>query len=173
MRNSDTIKEFGRAGWTIHIEAWPDDEYRPGEWDEAWPRLTYVDARDYYAGEPGDLGPFPGISQGEYYCVKAADVERLLSAWQTAPEDRAEMVERIADDAAAIANGSLYWVTVCARASRAGHELGSASLGGIDQDTRDAAYACDLAGMAEEYDLVGEAIAEAEQEALKICGAVV
>lgn len=150
----NTIDVQGRDGWRLETAITHDFDYRPGEDDDVYPRLT--PSLNYDLPE-GALGPFPGVIQGEYYCVTSEEVERLT---RIGSGDPAAMRESIAADARAIAARSLEWVVVRVRATRETLE-GHAYLGAVDVDHRlEDPYAWAREAVADS-DLADEAIEEA------------
>lgn len=177
---SETIQEFERDGFDVRVSISPDYDYRPGEDDDVYPRLTYweggeLDVRDEWTGQfvRRPLGPFSGTVQGEYYVVEPDDVDRLITLMGGSPRAARKWIDQTA---AAIACRDLSWINVDVTVSRAGVELGRASLGGVDYDVRDAAHqkASDeyARNIPTEYDLIGEALDEAKQAATVIGEAV-
>jgi hypothetical protein len=171
--SGETVAEFDRDGWHIRVRVTPDYDYRPGEDDDVYPRLTVIDRwtydweadRDEYTGQfvRRPLGPFPGVVQGEAYLVEPDEVDRLAELWGESPRK----VRRVAEaDARALACGDLSHVNVDVYAERGGIQE-RACIGGVGYDVRDEKsreeserYVRDE--IPDYYGLVDEAIKQAE-----------
>lgn len=162
MSDAETLKEFGRRGWSIKVETRPDYDYEPGRDDDVYPRLTPHDPGDEVGD--GDLGPFPGVVQGEYYRVTAEEVTRLFEI--AGASDFDEFRAQIGKTARDIANGQLRWIGVIATARRGKHVLGTSSLWGVDDDGSEDT-APHIREVADE--VADEAIAEAEAALRELC----
>lgn len=130
MIEAETIKEFERDGFKVRLERIPDYDYRAGADDDIYPRLVLAEE----VSEEETLGKYPGVQQGEYYALTHADTERLIKVAGT--DDRDEFLTWAQDVAAALSNGVLSFVGIRATVYRAGVELASASLWGIEDDGR-------------------------------------
>lgn len=156
------IETFGRKGFSITVEGQPDHDYQPGRDDDVYPNLVYVNHNAYDNEE--FLGVFPGVSQGDYWALSKAELARLYAAAEVDDAKARRDLKQWAEGAAeALANGMLSFVGITVVASRAGVELGTASLWGVEDDGRDAGR---TAGYWKEVasEVADEAIGEAEEK---------
>jgi hypothetical protein len=164
-----------RDGFTLTAYVVPDHDYRPGEDDEIYPRLTRED-RSGEGPEGHAFGRrFHGVAQGDLYYVEKGEIDRLRKVaghdgGGSAVEER--WLESVETDAAALADGSLGFVGVLVKASRAGIVFGEASLRGLEDDHRSSRSAAQSLAyqlqIAEE--LCGEALQDAEAKLAEVCG---
>jgi hypothetical protein len=152
----DTYEEIHteeRDGWHVSVSLAPDYDYRPGEDDETFPRITEAprgydeeeDRRDYdgrflprtfYSiGYPQD---WSGYDRGTEYGVTRDELERVIrNGWgeNVTEYRRRKMRRQILEDAAAIVSGDLTWCVVRVTVTADGAH-GDAYLGGVDYDLR-------------------------------------
>jgi hypothetical protein len=169
-----TIDAAERDGFTLNAYVVPDHDYRPGEDDEIYPRLTPED-RSGDGPEGYAFGRrFHGVAQGDLHYVEQGEIDRLREA--AGHDGGGSAVERkwlegVESDAAALADGSLGFVGVLVRASRAGIVFGEASLWGVEDDHRSSRSAAESLAhqrqVAEE--LCGEAVRDAEAKLAEVC----
>lgn len=175
LTDARKIDAAERDGFTLTAYVVPDHDYRPGEDDDIYPRLTHED-RSGDGPEGYAFGRrFHGVVQGDLYHVEQEEIDRLREVaghdgGGSAVERR--WLESVESDAAALADGSLGFVGVMVKASRAGIVFGEASLWGVEDDHRSSRSAAQSLAyqrqMAEE--LCGEALEDAKAKLAEVCG---
>jgi hypothetical protein len=164
-----------RDGFTLTAFVVPDHDYRPGEDDDIYPRLTPED-RSGEGPEGYAFGRrFRGVVQGDLYYVEQGEIDRLREVaghdgGGSAVEEK--WLESVEGDAAALADGSLGFVGVIVTASRAGIVFGEASLWGVEDDHRSSQAAVhSLAHQRQTAEeLCGEALEAAKAKLAEVCG---
>jgi hypothetical protein len=168
----DTVE---RDGFTLTAYLVPDHDYRPGEDDDIYPRLTPED-RSGEGPEGYAFGRrFHGVVQGDLYYVEQGEIDRLREV--AGPDGGGSAVEEkwlesVESDAAALADGSLGFVGILVKASRAGIVFGEASLWGVEDDHRSSCSAAESLAYQRQMarELCGEALEAAKAKLAEVCG---